>query len=199
LIFRLSIEPIFAVMSRTVWFALGAYFLIGTLVCFTHPLLLRKALTDLKGSQFQSRNILIKPILGFVTCLLYITLWPIGWFNAGKSEKKANAALDAQYERLRPFLGAHAAMNAKVTYAGGDGSSFAQAIIVLDANLLSGPRAEYDFIERHYPGSKVGRQSLKEENQHKYDVLDFVTVAGERKTLYFDISDSFRPDFRANF
>ena len=130
-------EPFLALAVSTIWQVTGAYLFVGAVVCLIHPLLLRKALTDLKAAKFHSRSIFVKPMVGFVTCFLYITLWPIGWFNAGKSDKKAKAALDAQLERLRPFFGVYAAMNARVTYAGGDGSSFEEAIAIHDANLLS--------------------------------------------------------------
>lgn len=194
-------EAFLALVIPTVWQAVAAYFLVGAVVCFAHPLLLRQQLAELKTDKFQSQNIFVKPMVGFVICFLYITLWPIAWFNAGKSEKKAIAARDAQYERLQQKVLLYGMMKAKERarsknkFAGGDGSSFAEAIVVRNANLLSGPRAESEFIEKHYPGSEVKRQSLQQQNERKYDVFEFMTVDGRNKTLYFDISDSFRTGF----
>ena len=79
-------------------------------------------------------------------------------------------------------------MNAPVRYTGGDGSSFDHAVIILGANVVSGPRAEHDYIERRYPGYQFYRQSLKEHNGRNYDVLEFTTAAGEKKLMHFDIS-----------
>jgi hypothetical protein len=165
-----------------------AYLLVGVLLCIVHPKLLRKELADLKNADFVSLGFLWKPIMAFVACILFCVLWPIAWFNAGKSERKTKEALDAQLERLRPFFTAYTAMNAPVRYAGGDGSSFDQAVIILDANILSGVRAEYDYIEQRYPGYQDRKQSLKENNGRTFDVIEFKSAEGEDKMMYFDIS-----------
>ena len=113
--------------------------------------------------------------------------WPIAWFNTARREKKERETL----ERLRAFHQLTSAMRAPVTYAGGDGSSFERAVILQGATLLSGPRAEHDFLARHYPGYEFLRQSLEERNGHTYDVLEFTTAEGESKAIYFDISANF--------
>ncbi len=79
-------------------------------------------------------------------------------------------------------------MNAPVRYDGGDGSSFDQAVIILSANILSGTRAEYDYIGHRYPGYQFHRQSLTGYEGRTFDVLEFTTAAGEEKVIYFDIS-----------
>jgi len=113
---------------------------------------------------------------------------PTGFLNVGKSEKKRQQALAAQLERLRPFGRFYAAMNAPVTYSGGDGLSFDDAIIIVGANVVSGPRAEHDYIQGRFPGYEFHRQCLKEHKGRKYDLLEFTTAAGESKAMYFDIS-----------
>ena len=170
------------------------YLVIGAAVCFTHPLLrrgLREILTDLKDLELRIGAIFLKPIIGLLGLLLYCVLWPIAWFNAGKSEKKAKQAIDAKFERLRPVVQLHSMMNAPVAYAGGDGSSFEQAVILVGATLVSRPRAEHDFVKRNYAGYDFRKQSLKEQNGRAYDALEFTTADGEIKTIYFDISAYF--------
>jgi len=172
------------------------YLVIGAVVSFVHPLLrkgLRESFHDLTTLDLRFAAIFLKSLIGLLVLLLHCVLWPIAWFNAGKSEKKAQQAADAQLEKLRPFARIYSAMHAPVTYAGGDGSSFEQAVILVGVTLLSGPRAEHDFIGRRYPGYEFRKQSLKEQNGRTYDVLEFTIADGENKTLYFDISAYFPP------
>jgi hypothetical protein len=176
--------------------AIVGYLAIGVVVCFVHPLLrrqLRQSFEDLTDVDLRFAAIFLKPLLGFLVLSLYCVLWPIAWLRAGKSEEKTRQATDAQLEKLRPFAQIYSAMNALVTYAGGDGSSFEQAVILVGATLLSGPRAEHDFIGRRYPGYEFHKQSLKEQNGRTYDALEFMTADGEIKTMYFDISGYFPP------
>ena len=154
---------------------------------------LRESFDDLTNNDVRIAAIFLKPLICILAFLLYCVLWPIAWLNAGKSKKKAQQAADAQLERLRPFAQIYSAMNAPVRYAGGDGSSFEQAVILVGATLLSGPRAEHDFVNRNYAGYEFLRQSLKEQNGRTYDALEFMTSDGEIKTFYFDISGYFPP------
>ena len=170
------------------------YLAIGAVVSLVHPLLrrqLRESLHDLTNIDVRIAAIFLKPLICILVFLLYCVLWPIAWLNAGKSEKKAQQAADAQLERLRPFAQIYSKINAPVTYAGGDGSSFEQAVVLVGATLLSGPRAEHDFIKRNYVGYEFRKQSLKQQNGRTYDALEFMTVDGEIKTIYFDISGYF--------
>lgn len=172
------------------------YLAIGAAVCFIHPLLrlqLRKSVEDLTDVDLRLAAILLKPLLGFLVLSLYCVLWPIAWLRAGKSEEKTRQATDAQLEKLRPFAQIYSAMNAPVRYAGGDGSSFEQAVVLVGATLLSGPRAEHDFVNRNYVGYEFREQSLKQQNGRTYDALEFMTADGEIKTIYFDISGYFPP------
>ena len=100
------------------------------------------------------------------------------------SENKLQEAQAALYERLKAF----GKLNASVRYSGGDGLSFDDAIIIVGADILSGVRAEYDYIEQRYPGYQFHQQSLKEYKGRTFDVLEFTTAAGEKKAMYFDIS-----------
>jgi hypothetical protein len=166
----------------------SVYYAIGLFVCFGHPKLLRPVLRDLITLELGAAGILFKPLLRLVMASIYCTLWPIRWFNAGKSEKKAKAKLDAELESFRPFSFLHSATNAPISYAGGDGSSFEQAVVVVNATLLSGPGAAYRYITTRYPGYRRRRQRLIEQNGRKYDLLEFTTEDGEQKTMYFDVT-----------
>jgi hypothetical protein len=165
--------------------AVIAYLLVGAIVSLVHPRLFRSSLADLRGVDLGAANWIGKPLIGLLGFLLYCVFWPFGWFNANKSKR----ALDAKFERLRPFIELHTAMNKPVRYAGGDGSSFEQAIVMVAASFINGPPAEHKYIAQHYPGHEFRRQSLKKQNGRSYDVLEFKTADGENKTLYFDISN----------
>ena len=165
-----------------------AYLVVGAVICLVHPALFRGSLADLRNSDFGRANFFWKPTLAFVSFVFFSVLWPIAWFNVGKSEKKVKETLAAQLDRLRPFAQLHAAANSPVRYVGGDGSSFENAIVILDANMLSGVRAEYDYVAQQHPGYELRKQSFKEHEGRKFDVLELVNAAGEDRVMYFDIS-----------
>jgi hypothetical protein len=58
---------------------------------------LRETFTDLKDLDLPCVGaIFLKPLIGLWVLLFSCLFWPIAWFNAGKSEKKAQQAADAQ-------------------------------------------------------------------------------------------------------
>jgi hypothetical protein len=66
-----------------------------------------------------------------------------------------------------------------------DGSSKENAIIVKSIN------AEYEWIKKNYPGSKVTSQALIYSSKKRYDLLTFTISTGETKEAYFDITNFF--------
>ena len=101
-------------------------------------------------------------------------------------------------KRLLLFLGLGVAVafakDPAVSYSEGDGSSFERAIIVKAPNEQTGVPVEYAYIARRYPGYHRGSQSLLGHGKRAFDVLEFTTKEGKKKTLYFDIT-SFRGKF----
>ncbi|GAT34785.1 hypothetical protein TSACC_23219 [Terrimicrobium sacchariphilum] len=79
---------------------------------------------------------------------------------------------------------------AEVTLAGGDGSSFEKAILVQGATEPTGVAAEYAYLDKHYPGYAVTKQSLLNHKDRLYDALDF-TWEGKPHRIYFDITEFF--------
>jgi hypothetical protein len=165
-----------------------AYFVAGTVVSFAHPSLVRRQFADLRATEFSVAGWIVKPVMGLLVFLMYCVLWPVAWFNAGKSEKKQSARQAAQLERLRPFWRMQSAITAPVKYAGGDGSSFEDAVVVIGGTILSGPHAEYAYLERHFPGYECREQRVRQHKGRTFDVLQFTTTAGEKKVMHFDIS-----------
>lgn len=78
-----------------------------------------------------------------------------------------------------------------ISYSGGDGSSLEKAVIIKGATEETGVRAEYSYIEKHYPGFKRGAQSLQNSKGRMFDAIEFTTADGKKKTIYFDITDFF--------
>ena len=70
-----------------------------------------------------------------------------------------------------------------------DGSTKEKAILVKSIN------AEYEWIKVNYPKSKVTRQALITDKKKNYDLLTFVTEAGETRKAYFDITSFFGKGF----
>lgn len=79
----------------------------------------------------------------------------------------------------------------KISYTGGDGSSFEKAVVIHGANEMTGVDAEYDYIAQHYPGYHRGKQSLNSHGKRRFDVLEFTTGDGKKMTIYFDITEFF--------
>ena len=78
-----------------------------------------------------------------------------------------------------------------VTFAGGDGSSIAAAILVKGATEVTGVAAEYQWLNDHLPGFRTERQALLEIGGRHYDQLDGVMPNGERRSVIFDITEFF--------
>jgi hypothetical protein len=66
-----------------------------------------------------------------------------------------------------------------------DGSAKEKAIFVKSID------AEYAWIKANYPNSKVTHQALIGDKSRYYDLLTFVTEAGETRKAYFDITSFF--------
>ncbi|MCX6235167.1 MAG: hypothetical protein NT175_10700 [Bacteroidetes bacterium] len=70
-----------------------------------------------------------------------------------------------------------------------DGSSFDKAIVIEEKRESMGIDAEYEWLKQNYPGYKLKMQSLSFHNKKPYDILNIVTIEGEEKSIYFDISN----------
>jgi hypothetical protein len=88
-----------------------------------------------------------------------------------------------------------ALMGAKIpdnTFAGGDGSSIEQAVIIKQAkNSFEAIPLERLWIGDKCPGFKKVKQSLVERNGRKYDVIRMRCGGEEETEVYFDITDCF--------
>jgi len=79
-----------------------------------------------------------------------------------------------------------------IRYEGGDGSSCEKAVIILGApNELSGVFAEYEWLDRRYPGFDVLSQALLICNGAHTDALDVRLANGRTIDVYFNIDDFF--------
>jgi hypothetical protein len=87
---------------------------------------------------------------------------------------------------LRP-----ASADNRISFRGGDGSSFESAIIIHAPDNASGVRAEYDYIKRRYPGYRFVGQALANRSGKVYDIMTFFSADGKKRVLYFDITQFF--------
>jgi len=81
--------------------------------------------------------------------------------------------------------------NKNTVVAGRDGSSFVKAIIIKETSETTGVPAEYTWLKEHYPGYRFQQQSLVYDKNTPYDILEIITAQGEKKSVYFDISNFF--------
>ncbi len=71
------------------------------------------------------------------------------------------------------------------------GASFKDAIVINEKSERTGVNAEYAWIRKHYPGSRIEGQALVSNHKKPYDIIDIVTASGKKKSIYFDISKFF--------
>src|SRR5438105_12135911 len=147
------------------------YLIVGAAVVLIHPLLIRDLLPDLRGLDLGVAGFLLKPLIALLVFLLFCTLWPVAWFNTARSERRRQAAVAAQLERLKPFGKLYAAMNAPVRYAGGDGSSLDHAVIILGANVVSGPAPSTIILKGDIPDTNFSGNLSKTTTDGKMVVL----------------------------
>jgi hypothetical protein len=77
----------------------------------------------------------------------------------------------------------------EVSLSGGDGSSFAKAIVVKAPSDHAGVNAQHDYIAKHFGRWRtIGVKSL-EHHKRLFDIMTFTTADGKKHTLYFDITD----------
>ena len=85
----------------------------------------------------------------------------------------------------------NSSVNSSVDDAANDGLSYDKAIVIKEKTERKGIDAEYKWLRKHFPGYTLIRQSLNFENNKNYDVLSIKTSEGEKKDIYFDISNFF--------
>lgn len=78
-------------------------------------------------------------------------------------------------------------------YTGGDGSSIGSAILINVTDRWMGVPAEYDYIQSLYGVRRKDwnliKQMLQFNNSRSYDILEIELSSGDKKTLYFDITN----------
>ena len=77
-----------------------------------------------------------------------------------------------------------------IQYKGGGGSSEQEAVIILGAeNELEGVDAEYEYIQSLYTNFELDSQTFLEKRNKKYDILTIKLPGGNKKDIWFDITD----------
>jgi hypothetical protein len=83
------------------------------------------------------------------------------------------------------------AATAEISFAGGDGSSAANAILIVNANdETDGVASEYDWIAKHRPDAVFLQQKLLQNNGKAFDIM-VLQSNGATEEIYFDITDFF--------
>ena len=72
-----------------------------------------------------------------------------------------------------------------------DGSSFEKAVFIKEKSETAGVHAEYSWLKERYPSYKSLGQSLLYKGKKAYDKVSIQTADGEKKEIYFDISNFF--------
>ena len=98
----------------------------------------------------------------------------------------------ARFGRAHPRLMRPADRAKTPMFEGGNGSSLANAVVILGAPSESaGVNAEHAYLSRHFPGSAVVRQALLHQAGKVFDRLEIRTSTNASAVVYFDITDFF--------
>lgn len=77
----------------------------------------------------------------------------------------------------------------RITYKGGDGTSFEKAVIIVGAkNSMEGVPAESVWLKKKYKGYEKLQQALVQHEGKVYDVITIKTKRDKELVIYFDIS-----------
>lgn len=77
-----------------------------------------------------------------------------------------------------------------IVYAGGDGSSREKAVVIRDVDCREvGTLAERLWLAKSYPGYRDANQSALNLANRRYHVVEFATVEGETRKVYFDTTE----------
>lgn len=77
-------------------------------------------------------------------------------------------------------------------YSGGPGDRLETAIVTEgNLNEMSGVDSEYAYVARRLPGWAVCGQALLNPGSRVYDQLDLANAAGQRRSIFFDITGWF--------
>jgi hypothetical protein len=69
-----------------------------------------------------------------------------------------------------------------------EGSSFENAVIIMEKSESKGVDAEYAWIRDHFPGYRPTGQSLTFHGKKPYDIIKIENASGDQKSVYFNIS-----------
>ena len=77
-------------------------------------------------------------------------------------------------------------------YAGGDGSSCAEAVIIVGAATESeAVQAEIEWIRTHFPNGSRGAQTPRTMNGRNFDSVEIMTAEGKVIQICFDVTASY--------
>ncbi|MCD8060898.1 MAG: hypothetical protein LUE13_00935 [Akkermansiaceae bacterium] len=80
----------------------------------------------------------------------------------------------------------------RITYKGGDGSSFEKAVVITGAkSSMDGVPAEGKWLKKKYGNYEKLKQGLVQHEGKSYDVITIRTKKGKEVVVYFDISGFF--------
>ncbi len=74
---------------------------------------------------------------------------------------------------------------------GQEGTSIQTAVLIKARSSSEGIAAEYAWIARKHPGFKREKQSLLQEGDKAYDLIEITTADGKRMAYYFDVTSFF--------
>jgi hypothetical protein len=76
---------------------------------------------------------------------------------------------------------------------GGSGSSHKTAIIIHATSAAVGTRAQDAYLKARYPGYRFVGHAFTLYKGRWYDIVLFTDAHGKKRSLYFDISEYFKP------
>jgi len=82
---------------------------------------------------------------------------------------------------------------AVVTFSGGNGSSYDQAIVIHATDQISGFPSEFAYIKGHFSDYPyVVKEQRESRGNKKYDVVTLRAYDWRKRVVYFDITEFFK-------
>ena len=120
--------------------------------------------------------------MGIVMRLSALVL-PLGLFLACATSQQASRGTG---ENAAPGENPENVVQATISQQ--DGTSFEHAIVIDAATEKEGGPLEFRWINEHFPGFRLIKQSVTRQEGKAYDVVQLTDASGTEHVVYFDIS-----------
>lgn len=130
---------------------------------------------------------------GFIRCTILCQDCASAFMKCTSPTNSARApSCEREFQYCRePYTTASVdASDGLITFEGGDGSSLEKAVVIRGArDTREGLSAQSLFASKMFWGLRRHNQNSTRSGQRTFDQIEFINPQGERRTLFFDVTD----------